>query len=178
MQPAFTVWLTGPPNSGKTTLAEILRDELTSLDCPVELFDGNILRDKLSPNLGFSRSDREMHCRRVAYFCSVLNRHGVACIVALIAPYEELRQELRQEIPEYYEVFLDCPLDTLAARDTKGLYAKALAGELPNFTGVTDPYEIPAAAELTLDTQDEKPEQCVAAILRGLREQGLLPGLG
>lgn len=168
MQPGFTVWLTGPPNAGKTTLAEMLRDRLVAEGDEVELFDGNLLRDKLSPNLGFSRPEREMHCRRVAYFCAVLNRHGVNCIVALIAPYEALRQDLRREIANYFEVYLRCPLEALAARDTKGLYAKALAGELANFTGVTDPYEVPADPELVVDTQDTRPEECCRQIHQAL----------
>jgi adenylylsulfate kinase len=170
----FTVWFTGLPNAGKTTLSQLVEQELKSRGFPVEVLDGNQLRDGLSPGLGFSRQDREDHNRRVAYLCSRLNHHGVVCVVAVIAPYLELRRELRQKIGEYVEVFLDCPQEVLVSRDRKDLYQRALAGKLPNFTGISDPYEPPLEPELALRTDQLPVEECCQQVMAKLKELGYL----
>ena len=169
MERGFTVWFTGLPNAGKTTLSRLLYKNLSSRGLRVELLDGNELRQQLSPGLGHTHSERVMHHRRVAYFCRLLNRHGVICLAALIAPYQELRQQIREEIENYLEVFLDCPQEILVARDQKGLYQRALAGEIANFSGISDPYDRPANPDLHLRTDKLSEGECLTRILSLLK---------
>src|SRR5688572_14477152 len=143
----FTLWLTGLSGAGKTTLAALLATELGARGVNVEVLDGDEVRTNLSKGLGFSKEDRDTNIRRIGYVCRLLSRNGVAAISAAISPYRDVRDEVRRSIQndgaEFVEVFVTCPLFVLAERDVKGLYKKALAGEIASFTGVSDPYEEP-----------------------------------
>ncbi len=143
-----TIWLTGLSGAGKSTIAEILADRMHLARDPVEVLDGDVVRTHISQGLGFSRADRDIQVRRIGWICQLLNRHGVHAIVAAISPYRAARDEVRATIDRFCEVHVDCALDTLIARDVKGLYRRALAGEIQNFTGVSDPYEPPLSPEV------------------------------
>jgi adenylylsulfate kinase len=174
MDKGFVVWLTGLPASGKTTIARELEDELRGKGLRVEVMDGDEVRKGLSRDLGFSKEDREIHAMRVAYVSKLLSRNGVAVIVALISPYRSFRQAIREDIEDFIEVFVRCPVDECAKRDPKGLYAKAFAGEVKDFTGVDDPYEDPDNPELVLDTCAEETAESVNKVLDWLGEKGYL----
>ncbi len=170
----FTVWITGLPNSGKTTISMLLIGELARRGFALELLDGNEIRNGLSPRLGFEKADREEHNIRVGFLAKLLNKHGVVAVAAMIAPYRELRARIRSMIGRYVEVYLECPQEELIARDTKDLYQRALKGEIKNFTGISAPYEIPSNPELTLHTGRMSVEQCCQAILTKLEEMGYI----
>ncbi len=176
MEKGFVVWLTGLPASGKTTIARELERELRGRGLKVEVMDGDEVRRGLSRDLGFSKEDREKHAMRVAYVSKLLARNGVAVIVALISPYRSFRQAIRREIEDFIEVYVKCPVEECARRDPKGLYAKALAGEIPDFTGVNDPYEEPENPEVVLDTLKETTRESVERLLGWLAERGYLDG--
>ena len=179
--PGFVLWMTGLSGAGKSTLAEALRTELAS-EWPVEVLDGDEVRTHLSKGLGFSKEDRDTNIRRIAWVARTLARNGVAVITAAISPYRAARAEARAMAREngvpFVEVFVHAPLETLQARDVKGLYRKALAGEVASFTGVSDPYEPPEAAEVTVDSSRQTLEDSAAAILDYLREAELLDAEG
>lgn len=172
----FVLWLTGPPCAGKTTLARALRARLAGAR-GVELLDGDEVRAALSRGLGFSREDRDENVRRIGFVARLLARNGVAVIVAAVSPYRATRAEvaaaLRAEGIPVLEAHVDAPLDVLVARDGKGLYRKALAGELPRFTGVSDPYEPPDPADVRLRTDREPIDVCVERLVAALRSRGL-----
>jgi adenylyl-sulfate kinase len=171
----FTVWLTGLSGAGKSTLARGVRRRLQALGQRVELLDGDELRASISRDLGFSRADRDTHVRRIGLMAQMLARNGVATLVAAISPYREVRDEIRRAHPEpFVEVFVDCRLDELVRRDTKGLYARALRGDIQHFTGVSDPYEPPLFPEIHLRSDEEREQESVAKILRWLEERGLI----
>jgi len=132
------------------------------------------VRTHLSKGLGFSKEDRDENIRRIGFVCELLSRNGVIAIVAAISPYRAVREEVRARIANFIEVHVDCPLEVLAARDVKGLYKKALAGEIPNFTGVSDPYEPPLTPEITVNSAAETPEESLARIWQALRERQLI----
>ena len=136
----------------------------------VEVLDGDVVRENLSKELGFSKEDRAINIRRIGFVSKLLTRNGVATIVAVISPYREVREEVRREIGDFVEVFVQCPLEELIRRDAKGLYAKALRGEIPNFTGVSDPYEEPLNPEVLVQTHLETLEQSIAKVLTRLEE--------
>jgi adenylylsulfate kinase len=165
----FVIWLTGLPSSGKTTTATLLENELRGRGLRVELLDGDAVRKKLSPDLGFSRSDRELHARRVAYISHLLSRNGVITIVALISPFESVRNYARKLIGRYVEVWVNCSLETCRLRDPKGLYKMAAEGKVPNLTGVQDPYEPPINPEIIIDTENEGPDACMNKIMMSLK---------
>jgi adenylyl-sulfate kinase len=142
----------------------------------VEVLDGDVVRGNLSPNLGFTRADREDNIKRIGFVCELLSRNGVATIAAVISPYREARDAVRARIPEFLEVHMDCPLEVLIERDVKGLYRKALAGEIENFTGVSDPYEPPISPEVAIDSSRESAEQGVDRIWTKLKDSGLITG--
>jgi adenylyl-sulfate kinase len=165
----FTIWITGLSGSGKTTLGEALVAQLRARGRRAELLDGDALRATLSKGLGFSKEDRDEHIRRVGFVAELLTRNGVVVVVAAISPYRATRDEMRQGLVDFVEVYMLCSLDELQRRDPKGLYARARAGELANFTGVSDPYEEPLAPEITLDTEHRSPEESVALVLEKIQ---------
>ena len=176
-----TVWFTGLSGAGKSTLAQRLREELIHRGRKVELLDGDVVRTNLSKGLGFSKEDRDTNIRRIAFVCDLLTRNGVIVLAAAISPYRAIRGEARQTIGNFVEVFVDCPLEELVRRDSKGLYAKALRGEITNFTGVSDPYEPPQHPEIVVYTDRESVEESLGKILAKLEELGhispTIPGL-
>jgi len=174
----FTLWLTGLSGAGKSTLAAAVSKELRDRGIPVEVLDGDEVRQNLSKGLGFSREDRDTNIRRIGYVAKLLARNGVAVITAAISPYRAIRDEVREEIGAFVEVYVKASLDECIRRDTKGLYARALAGEIPQFTGVSDPYEEPLAAELVIDTEREEVADSASRVVDRLLELGHLRSLG
>jgi adenylyl-sulfate kinase len=170
----FTLWFTGLSGAGKSTLSEILLDCLKKRGARVELLDGDVVRQNLSKGLGFSKEDRDTNIRRVGYVCDLLSRNGVIAIAAFISPYREIRDELRSKIENFVEVYCSCPLEKLVERDVKGLYKKALAGQIAQFTGVSDPYEEPEHAEIICHTDSETQAESSAKIWKRLHELGLI----
>jgi len=170
----FTLWFTGLSGAGKSTISERIAAELRALGAKVEVLDGDIVRTYLSKGLGFSKEDRDENIRRIGFVCELLSRNGVIAIAAAISPYRAVREELRSRIPNFVEVYVECPIDVLAERDVKGLYKKALAGEIPNFTGVSDPYEPPVATEVTVNSSRETPDESVERIWATLEHLGLV----
>jgi ATP sulfurylase/adenylyl-sulfate kinase len=168
----FVIWLTGLSGSGKSTIAQRLQQELAALGRPAEVLDGDEVRTHLSAGLGFSKEDRDTNIRRIGYVARVLARNGGVAITAAISPYREVRDELRSLTPGFFEVYVRCSLEELVRRDVKGLYAKALRGEIANFTGVSDPYEEPLHPEVVVDTERESIETSVERILAGLARRG------
>ena len=171
----FTVWFTGLPCSGKSTLGRALEQRLRSLERQVEVLDGDEVRTRLTKGLGFSKADRDENIRRIAYVAKLLTRVQAVAIVAAVSPYREIRDEARAEIGNFVEVYVNCPLEECIQRDVKGLYAKALRGEIPNFTGVSDPYEPPIRPEVTVETGAEDVGASLAKILRQLARLGYIP---
>lgn len=174
MDKAFTVWLTGMSGAGKTTAAQLLEQRLRALGARVELLDGDVIRKHLSRDLGFSKEDRAENLRRIGFVCGLLSRNGVITIAAAISPYRAMREELRAQIPNFVEVYVECPLQVLVERDTKGLYKRALAGQIQEFTGISVPYEPPLTPEVTIHSSQETAEQSVDAIWAALVDLGLL----
>ncbi len=170
----FTVWFTGLSGAGKTTVANQLEQVLRDRGLKVEVLDGDVVRTHLSKGLGFSKEDRDTNIRRIGFVCNLLTRNGVAAIAAAISPYREIRDEVRAEIGDFVEVYARCPLDVLQERDVKGLYAKALRGEIANFTGVSDPYEEPLNPEVVLETDRETAEESLAKVVAKLEALGYL----
>jgi adenylyl-sulfate kinase len=177
----FTLWLTGLSGAGKTTLAGQIFNELRDQGLLVEILDGDEVRANLSKGLGFSKEDRDTNIRRIGYVSRLLSRNGVAVITAAISPYRDIRNEVRQAIEnddsQFIEVYVKCPIDVLAKRDVKGLYKKALAGEIGSFTGVSDPYQEPVEPEIVVETDRESIEQSVATIISELNRRRLLTQL-
>jgi adenylylsulfate kinase len=174
----FTLWFTGLSGSGKTTIAHLVGPELDRRGQVVEYLDGDTVRTHLSKGLGFSKEDRDAHIERVGWVASRLTRHGAAVIAAAISPYDETRRTARgmvEEFGPFIEVYVKASVDECARRDVKGLYQKAFAGEIKEFTGVSDPYEEPEDAELVLDTELHSPEESAALVLAKLEELGLIP---
>ncbi len=166
----YVIWLTGLPGSGKTTIARILEKKLVEQGKRVEVLDGDEVRKNLSPKLGFSKEDRQIHANRVAYVSKLLSRNGVIAIVGLISPFRDFRRRAREMVGNFVEVYVKCTVDECMERDVKGHYKKAVAGEIQNFTGVSDPYEEPENPEVVVDTENETPEESAERILRKLRE--------
>ena len=177
MSNAWTIWFTGLSGSGKSTLATALAAHLRELNVAHELLDGDEIRRELCRDLGFSKHDRDENIRRIGYVARLLNRHGIITIVAAISPYRDAREEVRAKIPRFFEVHVDCPLEVLIQRDVKGLYHRALAGELEHFTGISDPYEPPLAPETRVNSGTQSQEQSLAVILAGLAERGWVPAV-
>jgi adenylyl-sulfate kinase len=170
----FTIWFTGLSGAGKSTLSKIIEQRLKARDHNVEVLDGDIVRTHLSKGLGFSREDRNTNIQRIAFVCSLLTRNGVIAIAAAISPYREAREWARNEIGNFVEVYIKCPIDVCRERDVKGLYKLADEGKLKGFTGVDDPYEEPERPELIIETDKETIEESVARIFAKLEELGYL----
>lgn len=174
--PGFTIWFTGLPCSGKSTISLILAEIIRKERGKIEIMDGDVVRTNLSKGLGFSREDRETNLKRIAFVCNLLTRNDVPVIAAAISPFENVRQWARDLIGEnFIEVYARCPLEVCIERDVKGMYKKALAGEIKGFTGVDDPFDEPANADLVCDTDKETVEESAAKIVTYLRERGFLP---
>ena len=166
----FTIWFTGLSGAGKSTLSEVIEQRLRERGRKVEVLDGDVIRTNLNKGLGFSREDRDTNIKRIAFVCSLLTRNDVICISAAIAPYEEAREWARQQIGNFVEVYVKCPIEVCRQRDVKGLYKLADAGTIKNFTGVSDPYEEPEDPELVIETDKETIEESVARIFARLEE--------
>src|SRR5215216_6180505 len=171
----FTLWFTGLSGAGKTTISEIVEHELRNRFRKIEVLDGDIVRTNLSKGLGFSREDRDTNVLRIGFVAELLTRNGVVVIVSAISPYKEAREQVRAMVGEFVEVYVHATLEELAEhRDPKGLYRKAMAGEITGFTGVDDPYEVPEHPELVLDTMVESPDGSLQRVLTRLKELGYL----
>jgi adenylyl-sulfate kinase len=174
-QEGFVLWFTGLSGAGKTTLAKLIEQELRARDVLVERLDGDVVRQSLTADLGFSREDRDKNIQRVTFVAKLLSRNGVGVSASFISPYRATRDWVRAEVTNFIEVFVDCPLEECIRRDVKGLYTKALAGEIPEFTGVSDPYEAPLNPEISVNTGDESIEESFAQIVTYLEERGYVP---
>ncbi len=177
MTTGCTLWFTGLSGAGKSTLAQLVEQHLKNHGVKVEVLDGDVVRTHLSKGLGFSREDRDTNIKRIAFVCSLLTRNGVICISAAISPYREARTWAREEIGNFVEVYVKCPIDVCQERDVKGLYKLVAEGKMKNFTGIDDPYEEPLHPELVVETDKETVEESVARIFAKLEELGYLePG--
>lgn len=170
----FTLWLTGMSGAGKSTVSDQLMERFRAAGAKVELLDGDVVRTNLSQGLGFSREDRDTNVRRIGFVADLLSRNGIIVVVAAISPYRATRDEVRAKIANFVEVFVDCPIEVLAARDVKGLYKKALAGEVGNFTGISDPYEPPVNPDVTVRSDRESVEESVDRVWAELVRRGLV----
>ena len=181
MSQGFTLWFTGLSGAGKTTLTDAIAPQLRAHGIKVEVLDGDEVRTNLSKGLGFSKEDRDANIRRIGYVSRLLSRNGVGVIAAAISPYREIRDEVRRSIEaegaRFIEVFVKASLDTLIARDVKGLYKKAIAGEIKQFTGVSDPYEEPLDPEILINSDSETVEESAAKIVAKLESLGLIAAL-
>jgi adenylyl-sulfate kinase len=174
--PGFTIWFTGLPCSGKSTISVILEEAIRKERGKIEVLDGDVIRTNLSKGLGFSRQDRETNLMRIAFVCNLLTRNGIPNVAAAISPFENVREQARELIGKgYVEVYTRCPIEACIERDVKGMYKKALAGEIKGFTGVDDPFDEPVDPEVICDTDQETPAESAEKILRYLRSKGFLP---
>jgi adenylyl-sulfate kinase len=171
----FVLWFTGLSGSGKTTLAIPLEQELKRRGLRAERLDGDIVRKGLTRDLGFTKADRDKNIERVTFVAKLLSRNGVAVLCSFISPYRAVRSQVRQETTNFIEVYVEVPLEEAIKRDVKGLYQKAMDGEIPNFTGISDPYEEPLQPEIQVPTHVETVEESVARILSYLETQGFIP---
>lgn len=170
----FTLWFTGLPCSGKSSIADAVAEELRRRGLKTERLDGDLIRKHLWKELGFSKKDRDENIRRAAFLAQLLTRNGIAVLTSFISPYRELRDYARQEIGDFVEIYVRCPVEVCIQRDTRGMYKKALAGEIPEFTGVSDPYEEPLNPELIIESDKESLEESVARVTAKIRELGYI----
>lgn len=171
--PGCCLWFTGLSGAGKSTIANIVVAELRASGRYVELLDGDEIREHLSKGLGFSKEDRDINVRRIGWVASILARNGVVSVTAAISPYRSVRDEVRGWIDNFVEIHVATSLADCEARDVKGLYAKARAGEIPEFTGVSDPYEAPLNPEIFIETAGKTPEESAAEVITWLRSRSL-----
>jgi adenylyl-sulfate kinase len=174
MHKGFTLWFTGLSGSGKTTLSRLIEQRLRAFGAKVEVLDGDVVRTHLSRGLGFSKEDRDENIRRIGFVCDLLSRNGVIAIAAAISPYRSVREEVRCRIPNFVEVYVHCPLDVLIERDVKGLYKRALAGEIQEFTGISAPYEPPVSPDIEIDSSRLPVEESADRIWAALEQAGLI----
>ncbi|MEW6696507.1 MAG: adenylyl-sulfate kinase [Bacillota bacterium] len=174
MKKGFTIWFTGLSAAGKTTLGGLLYDYLKERGESAELLDGDVVRQSICKDLAFSKEDRLENIRRVCFLSKLLNKHGIIVIASFITPYNEMRGYLKEEIENYIEVYTKCSLDALIQRDPKGLYKKALNGEIKQFTGISDTFEEPESPNLTVETDKNTPDDCLKIIITYLQEKGCI----
>jgi adenylylsulfate kinase len=173
-QRGVTVWFTGLSGAGKTTITRAVEQKMRSQGYQVEILDGDIIRENLTKGLGFSKEDRDENIRRIGFVAHLLTRNNVIVLVSAISPYRDIREEVRQKIGNFVEVYVNAPLAVCEDRDVKGLYRKARSGEIKNFTGVSDPYEPPLQAEVECHTDQETLEESVGKVFRALEELNYL----
>jgi adenylylsulfate kinase len=174
-QNGFCLWFTGLSGSGKTTITNLLVEELRRRGSKLEVLDGDVVRENLSKGLGFSKEDRDTNIRRIAFVADLLSRNGVGVITAAISPYRQTRDEARALMGDrFVEVFVKASVEECARRDVKGLYEKAFKGEIKEFTGVSDPYEEPSSPEIVVDTEELSPEESAQKIVERLEQLGLV----
>lgn len=173
-QKGVTVWFTGLSGAGKTTIARIVEERLRAFGYRVERLDGDVVRKGLTRDLGFSKEDRDKNIERVTFVAKLLTRNNVIVLASFISPYRAVRDRSRKEIGEFVEVFVKCPLEVCIQRDVKGMYKKAIAGEIPNFTGISDPYEEPLSPDLVVETHKETPDDSAKKVLAKLEELGYI----
>jgi len=171
----LTIWFTGLSGAGKSTIGQRVAIELRERGHRVEVLDGDEVRQTLSAGLGFTKEDRDINIRRIGFVAELLTRNGVVAITAAISPYKDTRAEVRQRIGRFVEVYVSCSIDVLSERDVKGLYKRALAGEIAHFTGVSDPYEAPDEPDVIVDSGTQSIEESVALVLEAIEASGLLP---
>lgn len=170
----FTLWFTGLPCAGKTTLAAEVGLELRRRGCRVEVLDADALRTTVCKGLGFDRKDRDENVARIGWICTMLSRHGVVSVAAVVSPYADAREQLRKTIPGFVEIYVKTPLSVCIKRDVKGMYAQAMAGKLSHFTGIDDPYEEPLHPEVVIETERSSVSECVQSIIEWLERENLL----
>ena len=170
----FTAWFTGLPCSGKSTIADATAEELRQMGLKAERLDADIIRKHLWRELGYSKEDRDENIRRAAYLAQLLTRNGIAVLTSFISPYQELRDYARKQIGNFVEIYVKCPVEVCIQRDSRGMYRKALAGEIQNFTGVSDPYEEPLNPEVIIESDREPVKQSVARVIAKLKELGYI----
>ncbi|MCA9937808.1 MAG: adenylyl-sulfate kinase [Anaerolineales bacterium] len=173
-QQGFVLWMTGLSGAGKTTIALILEKELRQRGVKIERLDGDVVRESLTRDLGFTAEDRKKNIERVTFVAKLLSRNGVGCVCSFISPYQSVRDHVREQTTNFLEVFIDAPLEVVIQRDVKGLYEKAIAGEIPNFTGISDPFEAPAAPDIHIRTDQETPEESAGKIISYLENASLI----
>ncbi len=170
----FVLWFTGLPCSGKTTVADMVAEKVKETGRKIERLDGDVVRQSLSADLGFSREDRAENIRRISFVSKMLSRNGVGVITTFVSPYKDIRRQVREKVTNYIEVYVDCPIEECKKRDVKGMYKKAKKGEIENFTGVSDPYEIPGEPEIVIHTDRETPKESCARVMVYLQWNGYL----
>ena len=173
----YVLWMTGLSGAGKTTIALILEAELKLRGLKVERLDGDVVRQSLTRDLGFSAEDRAKNIERVTFVAKLLSRNGVGTICSFISPYQAVRDHVRENTTNFLEVFIDAPLDVVIDRDVKGMYKKAIAGEIPNFTGISDPFEAPENPDIHVRTDEYTANECAHFILSKLEKLGYIPAL-
>ena len=173
-QRGFTLWFTGLPSSGKSTIADAVAEALRKRGLKTERLDADIIRKHLWKELGYSKEDRDENIRRASFLAKLLTRNGIAVLTSFISPYRELRDYARREIGNFVEIYVKCPVDVCIQRDARGMYKKALAGEIPNFTGVSDPYEEPLNPEVLIESDKESLEESVTKVMTKIKELGYI----
>lgn len=175
-QKGVTLWLTGLSGAGKTTIARLVEDRLKKeRNIRIQMLDGDILREVINRELGFTKQDRFTQIKRAAFIAKLLTDHGVIVLASFITPYQSMRDYCRSQISQYKELYVQCPLSKCIDRDVKGLYKQALAGEIDHFTGISDPYEEPVQPDLVIKTAKETPEQSAERVIRFLEKEGYIP---
>ncbi|MBC6452961.1 MAG: adenylyl-sulfate kinase [Hormoscilla sp. SP5CHS1] len=176
-QRGVTLWFTGLSGAGKTTISRAVAEALRSKRYPLEILDGDIIRQNLTKGLGFSKEDRDENIRRIGFVSHLLTRNGVIVLVSAISPYRQIRQEVREKVKDFVEVYVNAPLAVCEERDVKGLYKRARAGEIKAFTGISDPYEPPVNPEIECRTEKEELSESVAKVLHKLQELDYIPSV-
>ena len=174
-QQGFVIWMTGLSGAGKTTIALEMLRQLNGRNLKLERLDGDVVRESLTADLGFSAEDRRQNIERITFVAKLLSRNDVGCVCSFISPYQAVRDHVRENTTNFMEVFVDAPLEVVIDRDVKGLYEKALAGEIPNFTGISDPFEAPENPDIHLHTDQETVAESARIIIDELERRGLIP---